>query len=387
MRRARWPTTAANALYVENVQPGLFLKDPKTGKRLLLGASTEDVRVLDITGPFDKGITRVDGSVDLPSTFPQGVLTAGQKAIPYATRPIANFRYMAVDGYDWEFNSDLTAISLYDGKGVVADVRLRRDAGALAVFAKVIDDSPFPAAKLKPEESFGKGDGIEIVLGPDGPGPGNTRIFLTAQREKDRVKGVALACRPGSAPLKLNDKSVDFSKGLVEIPGAAVAVRERFDGLGYDLEAEIPLDLLPELVSTKTVHVKRYDQKERKVREGNEEHLDLAGSVRYNVAVWRAGRRSAWQDDGTPSSPLAMKPAAWGRAVVLKGTGEGSILGEMWKGTQRIPASGTPSVTEQLKIFESPMNIGDNYCQRLRGYLHPPVSGAYTFHVAADDTG
>ncbi len=32
---------------VENVQPGLFLKDPNTGKRLLFGASTEDVRILE----------------------------------------------------------------------------------------------------------------------------------------------------------------------------------------------------------------------------------------------------------------------------------------------------------------------------------------------------
>jgi len=36
--------------------------------------------------------------------------------------------------------------------------------------------------------------------------------------------------------------------------------------------------------------------------------------------------------------------------------------------------------------FESPANVYDNYAQKVHGYLAPPVSGNYTFYIAADDT-
>ena len=47
--------------------------------------------------------------------------------------------------------------------------------------------------------------------------------------------------------------------------------------------------------------------------------------------------------------------------------------------------SETPSGTEYLPNFESPVNVGDNYGARFRGYVYPPETGDYTFWVNSDD--
>ena len=38
-------------------------------------------------------------------------------------------------------------------------------------------------------------------------------------------------------------------------------------------------------------------------------------------------------------------------------------------------------------LFEAPTNIGDNYGQRMHGWIKAPVSGEYTFWIATDDEG
>ncbi|MDO1451601.1 SBBP repeat-containing protein [Rhodocytophaga aerolata] len=68
----------------------------------------------------------------------------------------------------------------------------------------------------------------------------------------------------------------------------------------------------------------------------------------------------------------------------------GTILREYWgnvTGTTvgTIPVSTKPTSTTQLSSFEAPTNIGDNYGQRIRGYICPPVTGSYTFYIASDD--
>ena len=47
----------------------------------------------------------------------------------------------------------------------------------------------------------------------------------------------------------------------------------------------------------------------------------------------------------------------------------------------------SPTGSEQLTSLESPTNAADNYGSRIRGYIHPPASGAYTFWLASDDSG
>jgi hypothetical protein len=46
----------------------------------------------------------------------------------------------------------------------------------------------------------------------------------------------------------------------------------------------------------------------------------------------------------------------------------------------------SPSVVESITSFES-KNLGDNYGERLSGYVKPPVSGNYVFYLASDDQG
>jgi len=46
--------------------------------------------------------------------------------------------------------------------------------------------------------------------------------------------------------------------------------------------------------------------------------------------------------------------------------------------------TGPPTGTHSPDGFEAPPNLGDNYGTRLRGYLHPPVDGAYVFWISSD---
>jgi hypothetical protein len=68
----------------------------------------------------------------------------------------------------------------------------------------------------------------------------------------------------------------------------------------------------------------------------------------------------------------------------------GSILREYWSnvaGTSvsAVPVNTPPSSMTPLTSFEVPSNAGDNYGQRIRGYICAPISGQYTFYIASDD--
>jgi hypothetical protein len=76
--------------------------------------------------------------------------------------------------------------------------------------------------------------------------------------------------------------------------------------------------------------------------------------------------------------------------------GTGTILREYWlnvtgtsvaslTGNTNYP--GSPTGSEQLTSLEGATNIGDNYGARIRGYVHPLVTGTYTFWLASDDGG
>jgi aryl-phospho-beta-D-glucosidase BglC (GH1 family) len=76
--------------------------------------------------------------------------------------------------------------------------------------------------------------------------------------------------------------------------------------------------------------------------------------------------------------------------------GSGTILREFWNNvtgntvsslTSSAAYPNNPSGSEQLTSLEGPSNVTDNYGSRIRGYIHPPVSGAYTFWLASDDSG
>jgi len=77
--------------------------------------------------------------------------------------------------------------------------------------------------------------------------------------------------------------------------------------------------------------------------------------------------------------------------------GSGTILREFWLNisgngmpsslTSNLNFPNNPSGSQQLTSLEGPTNFGDGYGTRIRGYIHPPISGAYTFYLASDDGG
>jgi endoglucanase len=76
--------------------------------------------------------------------------------------------------------------------------------------------------------------------------------------------------------------------------------------------------------------------------------------------------------------------------------GTGSILREYWLNLQGSGVSSltgsasypnSPTGSEQLTSLEGATNAGDNYGARIRGYVHPLVTGSYTFWLASDDAG
>ncbi len=74
----------------------------------------------------------------------------------------------------------------------------------------------------------------------------------------------------------------------------------------------------------------------------------------------------------------------------------GTILREYWNNisgtaitnlTSNANYPNNPTGSGQLTSLEGPTNIAENYGSRIRGYLYPPASGAYTFWLASDDNG
>lgn len=75
-------------------------------------------------------------------------------------------------------------------------------------------------------------------------------------------------------------------------------------------------------------------------------------------------------------------------ALACQGTG--NILWEYWtnvsgKTLATFPSSTLNAKTQTLTTFSTPVNFGDNYASRVRGYICVPVSGDYTFYLASDD--
>jgi hypothetical protein len=74
-------------------------------------------------------------------------------------------------------------------------------------------------------------------------------------------------------------------------------------------------------------------------------------------------------------------------------SGSGTILREWWTGIPGTAVSdltssgnypGHPNGRELITKLEGPTNWADNYGTRIRGYLHPPADGNYTFWIASD---
>ncbi len=86
-------------------------------------------------------------------------------------------------------------------------------------------------------------------------------------------------------------------------------------------------------------------------------------------------------------------------SVIVPGPAEcvganGSLLAERWNSISGTSVSdlvnhpnfpNNPSVAFHPTSFQGPVNIGDNYGTRVRGYIIPPITGEYTFTLTSDD--
>src|SRR5690606_19408405 len=80
---------------------------------------------------------------------------------------------------------------------------------------------------------------------------------------------------------------------------------------------------------------------------------------------------------GEMSAPAALKREVW--------TGVGGNDIANLTALSRFPAS--PNQTGALDDFDAPENCGDNYGQKVSGYLIAPATGSYQFWIASDDGG
>jgi hypothetical protein len=85
-----------------------------------------------------------------------------------------------------------------------------------------------------------------------------------------------------------------------------------------------------------------------------------------------------------------LRPDAGAVAVERKG----ALLREVWTGvsgaavadlTRHPGYPDKPESVSPVELFEAPTNWGENFGTRLRGFLHPPATGSYTFWISAND--
>ncbi len=116
-----------------------------------------------------------------------------------------------------------------------------------------------------------------------------------------------------------------------------------------------------------------------------------SGVISGSVAEGAAGSYSVQVEVADAIGPSSVQ-FTW--TIFPDGLGSGQILREWWTGisgsavSQLTSAPGypnAPSGSGFLSRFEAPTNWADNYGTRVRGYLHPPVTGSYRFWIASDD--
>jgi hypothetical protein len=116
-----------------------------------------------------------------------------------------------------------------------------------------------------------------------------------------------------------------------------------------------------------------------------------AGGDTADPAKWRESARAFAQEAEEAFRLLSGVKADTGGAALER---KGVILREYWTGipggtvadlTRNPNFPSRPDGISNPESFEAPVNWGDNYGTRLRGYIHPNATGSYTFWISGDD--
>lgn len=128
-------------------------------------------------------------------------------------------------------------------------------------------------------------------------------------------------------------------------------------------------------------------------RRERERPFALAGDGSGNYAEWKAVP-GTYQLRIVPFSASGAEGQSRTYQITVRdpssGCGTGTIVREFWnnvKGNEvtLIPRDRRPTGTEQLTAFQAPSNWGVNYGARVKGYICPPETGAYTFWISSND--
>ena len=153
-----------------------------------------------------------------------------------------------------------------------------------------------------------------------------------------------------------------------------------FQGLGKDMVSVSSLSLkeMPIAVALTNIagclgHVRSENRQARPLR--------LEATVTYvdqERGMFVLQDNSAAMAVYMPSNNMPLKS---GERVLVEGTG-------VFPYGQSFPAyPDQPAGRSFLTSFEAPSGLGTYYLARMRGYLHPPATGIYTFWIASDDAG
>ena len=113
----------------------------------------------------------------------------------------------------------------------------------------------------------------------------------------------------------------------------------------------------------------------------------------YDFAGWGG-------DMGGVTNPLTVRVTAnmtvTAKFIVSGSGGTGKLFHEFWSNvgggtiadlTSNPNYPNNPTSSDYIPSLDLSTTVGDNFSDRIRGYIYPPTTGAYTFWVAADDAG
>jgi len=82
---------------------------------------------------------------------------------------------------------------------------------------------------------------------------------------------------------------------------------------------------------------------------------------------------------------LGFTHAAKAQSGLIREVYQNVFGGSVFSLTNSANFPGSPDTVGTIPSFEAPSDAGDNYGQRVRGYLVPPVTGPYIFWISSDD--